>query len=283
MKFKFTFLIFAVAAVAIFFMRQENFVPRTALDIYQHFTDNTEADAIPGLTTETALEIQKHVVYALSENWGGIAGYKAAITNPDIQQKMGIEQPLLGIFLNKMLLESPAVININAATHPFAEADLLVRIKDSAINNAKTDQEILASIDQVIPFIEVPDRLFSTDKPLTADMLMAINTGARYGVMGEPIPMELIENLNLCQVGIVYEEDRSHLKTGACSSLMGNPVNVIRWLRDRLLALNYPLKPGAYLSLGSLTSPVPIKKGRLTAIYTGLGNQQHVSVSVLFK
>ena len=282
MKFKFTILIFAVAAVAIFFMRQENFVPRTALDVYQHFTDKTEADAIPGLTSESALKIQKHVVYALSENWGGIAGYKAAITNPEVQQKMGIKQPLLGIFLNKMLLESPAIININSTTHPFAEADLLVRVKDAAINNAKTDQEILTSIDQVIPFIEVPDRLFSTDDPLTADMLTAINTGARYGVMGEPIPMELIENLNLCQVGIVYE-DRNHLKTGACSALMGNPVNVIRWLRDRLLALNYPLKPGAYLSLGSLTSPIPIKKGRLTAVYTGLGDQQHVTVSVSFK
>jgi len=282
MKFKFTILIFAVAAVAIFFMRQENFVPRTSLNIYQHFIDKTEAQAIPGLTTESALEVQKHVVYALSEDWGGIAGYKAAITNPEVQQKMGIKQPLLGIFLNKMLLESPAIINKNSAIHPFAEADLLVRVKDAAINDAKTDQEILASIDQVIPFIEIPDRLFSTDDPLTADMLTAINTGARYGVMGEPIPMEYIENLNHCQVGIVYE-DRSHLKTGSCSSLMGSPVNVIRWMRDKLLTLNYPLKPGSYLSLGSLTSPIPIKKGRLTAIYTGLGDQQHVMVSVTFK
>ena len=282
MRFKFTFLIFIVAAIAVFFMRQENFVPRTALDIYHHYIDATEADAIPGLTPEAASEIQKQVVYALSENWGGIAGYKAAITNPAVQQKMGIEQPLLGIFLNKMLLSSPAVININSATHPFAEAGLLVRVKSAAINDAKTDQEILASIDHVIPFIEIPDRLFSTEKPLTADMLTAINTGARYGVMGEAIPMENIGNLNHCQVGIVYD-DRSHLKTGACSSLMGSPVNVIRWLRDRLLALNYPLKPGAYLSLGNLTSPIPIKKGRLTALYTGLDDQPHTMVSVTFE
>jgi len=93
MKFKFTILIFAVAAVAIFFMRQENFVPRTSLDIYQHFTDKTEADAIPGLTTESALEIQKHVVYALSEDWGGIAGYKAAITNQDSNRKWASSSP----------------------------------------------------------------------------------------------------------------------------------------------------------------------------------------------
>ncbi len=70
MRFKFTFLIFIVAAIAVFFMRQENFVPRTALDIYHHYIDATEADAIPGLTPEAASEIQKQVVYALSENWG---------------------------------------------------------------------------------------------------------------------------------------------------------------------------------------------------------------------
>ena len=282
MKFKFTILIFAVAAVAIFFMRNENFVPRTSLDIYNNYIDRTEAQAIAGLTPDVAVEIQKHVVYALSENWGGIAGYKAALTNADIQQKMGINEPLLGIFLKKMLLESPAVIKTRSAVHPFAEADLLVRVKDASINDAKTDEEILAAIDQVIPFIEIPDRLFSTDKPLTAEMLTAINTGARYGVMGEPIPMEEIDNLNHCQVGIVYD-DRSHLKTGACSSLMGKPVNVIRWLRDKLLAMNYPLKQGSLLSLGSLTSPIPVKKGRLTAIYTGLGNQPHIAVTVTFK
>jgi 2-keto-4-pentenoate hydratase len=282
MKFKFTILIFVVAAIAIFFMRNENFIPRTALAIYHHYIDKTEADAIAGLTPEAAVDIQKRVVYALSENWGGVAGYKAALTNADIQQKMGIKEPLLGIFLNKMLIKSPAVINTRSAVHPFAEADLLVRVKDASINDAKTDEEILAAIDQVIPFIEIPDRLYSTDKPLSADMLTAINTGARYGVMGEPIAMADIDNFNQCQVGIVYE-DRSHLKTGLCSSLMGKPVNVIRWLRDKLLAMNYPLKKGSLLSLGSLTSPIPVKKGRLSAVYTGLGTQSHVTVSVTFK
>jgi 2-keto-4-pentenoate hydratase len=282
MKFKFTILIFVVAAIAIFFMRNENFIPRTALAIYKHYIDKTEADAIAGLTPEAAVDIQKRVVYALSEKWGGVAGYKAALTNADIQQKMGIKEPLLGIFLNKMLIKSPAVINTRSAVHPFAEADLLVRVKDASINDAKTDEEILAAIDQVIPFIEIPDRLYSTDKPLSADMLTAINTGARYGVMGEPIAMADIDDFNQCQVGIAYE-DRSHLKTGLCSSLMGKPVNVIRWLRDKLLAMNYPLKKGSLLSLGSLTSPIPVKKGRLSAVYTGLGTQSHVTVSVTFK
>jgi 2-keto-4-pentenoate hydratase len=282
MKFKFTFLIFVVAAIAIFFMRQENFVPRISLDIYNNFINKTEADAIAGLTPETALAIQKRVVYALSENWSGIAGYKAALTNPDIQQKMGINEPLLGIFLKNMLLENSAKINISSTVHPFAEADLLVRVKDASINDAKTDEELLAAIDQVIPFIEIPDRLYSTEKPLTADMLTAINTGARYGVMGTAIAMKDIGNFNACQVGIVYD-DRSHLKTGSCASLMGKPVNVIRWLRDKLLAMNYPLKPGAFLSLGSLTSPIPVKKGRLTAVYNGLDSQQAVTVSVTFK
>tara|TARA_R110002095_G_scaffold91883_3_gene80172 strand:+ start:832 stop:1692 length:861 start_codon:yes stop_codon:yes gene_type:complete len=281
-KFKFTILIFIVAAIALFFARNENFIPRTTLDIYHHYINKTEASAVAGLTPEAALDIQKRVVYALSEKWGGIAGYKAALTNPEVQQKMGVSEPLLGIFLDKMLLDSPATIQISSAVHPFAEADLLVRVRDASINEATTDEELLAAIDQVIPFIEIPDRLYSTDKPLTLDMLTAINTGARYGVMGEPIPIEDIENLNWCQVGIVYD-DKSHLQTGRCSSLMGNPVNVIRWLRDKLLKLNYPLKQGTLLSLGSLTSPIPIKKGRLTAVFTGLGSKPHVTVSVTFK
>ncbi|MBV1952293.1 MAG: 2-keto-4-pentenoate hydratase [Cycloclasticus sp.] len=282
MKFRFTFLIFAVFAVAIFIGRQGDFVPRTTLALYDNYIKVDEAEAIPGLTPEVALDIQKRLVYALSEKWGAVTGYKAALTGEAIQQEMGVDEPLLGIFLDKMLLESPATIRLSSAVHPFAEADLLVRVRDNSFLTATTDEELLAGLDQVIPFIEIPDRLFSTDKALNVDMLVAINTSARYGVMGEPIPMEDIDSLNTCQVGIVYD-DRTGLQTGRCDSLMGNPVKVIRWLRDELVKRNYALKKGHLLSLGSLTPPVRVKKGRLTAIYTGLGLEPHVSVSVTFK
>jgi len=282
MRFKFTFLIFGVAAIAVFFMRQETFLPRTALEIYHNYVDRTEAEAIPGLTPEIASNIQKRVVFALSDDWGGIAGYKAALTNPEIQKKLGVDQPLLGFFLDDMILKSPATITASSAVHPFAEADLVVRVKSaSRINAAKTDQEILAALDQVIPFIEIPDLLFSTENPLTADMLLAINTGARYGILGEPIDIRDIHSLKDCQVGIVYD-DKSHFKAGTCSSLMGDPMIVIRWVRDELLRRNLSLKNGSLISLGSLTPAVPLKRGRLTAVYSGL-TEQPVTVSVTIK
>lgn len=281
MRFKFTFLIFAVAAVAVFFMRNETFIPRTAIEIYHNYIDATEAQAIAGLTAESAIEIQKRVAFALSEDWGGIAGYKVALTSSELQQKMGTTEPLLGFFLKDMLLESPASIHMSSAVQPFAEADLLVRIKDASINDAKTDQEILAAIDQVIPFIEVPDLLFSTERPLNADMLTAINTGARYGVMGEPIDIKDVRSLQDCQVGIVYD-DKSHLNIGFCSTLMGNPIKVVRWVRDELLSRNLALKRGSLVSLGSLTPPVPVKRGTLNAVYSHLSHEP-VTVSVQFK
>jgi len=282
MKFRFTIILFVIAAIGLYVARLETMVPRTALNIYHNYIDLTEAEAIPGLTAETALEIQKNVVYSLSENWSGVAGYKAALTNPAIQKKLNVEEPLLGFMLKKMLLQSPATINIKRAVHPFAEADLMVRVADSSINTAQTDAEFMAALDQVIPFIEIPDLLFSKERPLSADMLTAINTGARYGVMGQAIDINHIRNLKDCQVGIVYD-DKSHFKTGSCSTLMGDPIIVIRWIRDKLLSMNLTLKKGNLLSLGSLTAPVPLKKGRLTAIYSQLGDKPYVSVSVDFK
>ena len=62
---------------------------------------------------------------------------------------------------------------------PLYEADLLVRVKDAAINHARTPEEVLQHIDQVIPFIELPDLVVQA-RP--GDHIVCMSNGSFGGI-----------------------------------------------------------------------------------------------------
>ena len=72
------------------------------------------------------------------------------------------------------------------------EADMLVRVKDASINQAKAPMDVLAAIDQVIPFIELPDLVVQAPPQLSGPAVSAINVGARLGVAGKPIAVPAV-------------------------------------------------------------------------------------------
>src|SRR3546814_13668453 len=76
------------------------------------------------------------------------------------------------------------------ASLPRYEADLVVVVGDPTINRAKTPREVLESLAFVRPFIEVPELVVADLSKMTGPVITSINVGARYGVLGEAIPVE---------------------------------------------------------------------------------------------
>jgi 2-keto-4-pentenoate hydratase len=186
-----------------------------------------------------------------------------------------------------MLLLSPATLPVNFGAQGLIEADLLVRIGDSGINDVANPEAVLQHLDAVIPFVELPDPLWSI--PLTASRLVVANCGARYGVMGDPVLLDSggrwRQRLSEVRVDL-YGPDEHLIASGAANTLMGDPLGVVFWLVQRLRSDGVVLKVGDLLSLGSLTRPLAPEPGRYRADYRGLyegGDGQRVAtVSVEF-
>ena len=232
---------------------------------------------------DEAISLQYGLIEHICSHLGRPVGYKAALTNPALQQQFGVNQPILGVLLEKMLLEDHADLPLDYAARPAAEGDLLVRVSDPNINDAETDLELLAGLDVVIPFIELPDLLFAPGTTNQARTLQALNVGARAGVMGTPIPLTAdqatLDRLAAFTVRLV-NQDNLLLGEGKGQDLLGHPIHVVRWMRDTLKAHGDRLREGHLLSLGSVTPLVPLRTGgRLTAFYDGLTPDGPVSVS----
>jgi 2-keto-4-pentenoate hydratase len=238
----------------------------------------------PGLTLDAAYVIQDAYVHDLARTLGPVVGYKAGLTSPETQQRFGVTHPLYGVLLKEMLLPSGSVLPARFGVRPFFEGDLIVRVGSDAITSAETDEDLLATLDAVVPFLELPDLMVSPETPLDGPVLAAINVGGRLGIVGEPVPFPdsaAYVWLGAIRLQVVGAKEQV-LAEGRSDALMGHPLNVVRWLRDALRDAGMPLEHGMLLSLGTVTPLMPPEAGQNLGVrYEGLkeGGPEEIRVS----
>jgi len=226
-------------------------------DLVVFWIGKTPAPAPQVKTIDEGLDFQAKFVAGLEPIVGQPVGYKVGLTSKAVQEKFGVSHPLRGVLLEGMLLKSGATVPAKFGAVPIVEADLLVRVKDDGINSAKTPEEVVKHIDQVIPFIELPDLVLKKGEPLNGATITAINVGARLGVLGEPIEVEPTADFAraLAEMKVYVSMDDKLVMTVPGKAIMGNPLNAAVWLAEDLAKHGQSLKAGDIISLGSFGKP----------------------------
>jgi 2-keto-4-pentenoate hydratase len=222
----------------------------------------------------------------LERRLGPVIGYKAGLTSPAVQKRFNYDQPVWGKLYQGMVLASGATVDAAFGARPLFEADMLVRVRSAAINQARTPIEVLDAIDQVIPFIELPDLVVQAPPKLDGPAISAINVGARLGVAGKPIPVPatraeryaMLTELRDMNV-VVSEGFGFELGRGKGSDILDHPLNAVVWLAQALAKEGLAMKPGELISLGSFSPLLPPKPGlKVSVRYDGLAGAAPVSV-----
>ena len=222
----------------------------------------------------------------LSFQLGEPVGYKAGLTNPAVQKRFNSDAPVWGALYAPMLLQNGAVVPANFGARALFEADMLVRVSSANVNRATTPAEVLAAIDQVIPFIELPDLVVQAPPQLNGAAVSAINVGARLGVMGTPQPVPaaagerrmMLEDLRVMTA--VVSVDGTEVDRGKGSDVLEHPLNAVVWLVKDLARFGIALKPGDLISLGSFSRLLPPKAGSTVEVaYYMLPGTPKVKVS----
>jgi 2-keto-4-pentenoate hydratase len=255
-------------------------------ELANYYLEKKTINNTPNLTLENSFQVQDEFVKTITPTLGKLVGYKVGLTNKQSQNRFNVSTPITGILLEKMLLPNNTQIPVNFGSIPMMEGDLMVRVGNNDINQANTPEEILANLDTIIPFIELPDLVYAPEVKVDAPALIAINVGARLGIMGEEIPLnnqqdwlDKIDKINLT----ITDENNQEIAQGNSGFLLGNPLNVVLWLKNDLQSRGQQLKKGDLISLGTVTPIIPVKKeGKITAKYTGLIVNETVTISISF-
>lgn len=218
----------------------------------------------------------------LAQQLGAPVGYKAGLTNPAVQKRFNVNAPVWGMLYAPMLLKSGATVEAAFGARPLFEADMLVRVADTGINKARTPAEVLRHIDQVIPFIELPDLVVEAPGKLYGAAISAVNVGARFGVMGTPIRVQRTQGFSdqLRDFQAVVKGGGAELDRGKGSDVLEHPLNAVVWLVQDIAREGRALKKGDLVSLGSFSKLLPPKAGLAVEVtYQGLPGNPTVTVS----
>jgi 2-keto-4-pentenoate hydratase len=209
----------------------------------------------------------------------------AAITNPAVQNCFNATAPVWGVLYEPMLLKDGATVEATFGARAPFEADLLVRVSDALITTAKTPGQVLQSIEQLIPAIELPDLVVEAPSKLNVAGVAAINVGARYFVAGTPIAVKRTQAFaeSLASMKVLVMGGGLDLDTGFGRDVLDHPFNALAWLAQDLQKRGLALKKGDLISVGSFAKLMPSKAGQKVEVqYQGLPDNPTVSVKTLF-
>lgn len=220
--------------------------------------------------------------FLVQQTGAKVVGYKAGLTNPAVQKRFNASAPVWGVLYAPMLLGDAAVLDARFGARPLFEADMLVRVADAGINKASSPAQVLRHIDQVIPFIELPDLVVQAPGKLNGAGIAAINVGARLGVVGAPLPVQRTQAFSdaLRDMVVVVNGDGKELDRGKGADVLEHPLNAVVWLVQDLSRQGITLKKGDLISLGSFSKLMPPKPGlSVEVVYQGLPGDPTAKVS----
>ena len=258
-----------------------------AAELFDRFAQKTPA-TLPAITSEADGACSRTKLNALlALQYGKVVGYKAGLTNPAVQKRFGADKPVWGVLYDGMILDDGATVDAAFGARPLFEADMLVRVKSAAINSAKTPMDVLESIDQIIPFIELPDLVVANPATLNGNGITAINVGARLGVAGQPIVAPLFRAERFAMLDalrdmtvVMSDGNGVEISRGKGSDILEHPLNAVVWLAGALSAQGLAMEPGQWISLGSFSPLTPPKPGQKVVVrYEGLPGAMPVSVT----
>ena len=135
--------------------------------------------------------IQDAFVALRADKLGAIAGYKIALTSPQMRKFVGVDEPQAGMMLESTILQSPARVRAADYLRLIIEFEIAVKIgEDLPVADKPFSRERVArSVEAVMPALEIADDRNADYSRLARHPLdlIADNCWNEGAVLGAPV------------------------------------------------------------------------------------------------
>jgi len=131
-----------------------------------------------------------------------------------------------------------------------------------------TAEQVRAAVDVIHPSFEIIET--RGDPVHQMALVVADNGQQRSVIVGAPV--RLAPNVDLAQITARVWLDGQDVATGLGSAVLGNPLNSIEWLAQKLGEYGRRLRPGDIVMTGSFVRQFPLHPGDAAmAEFSGIG------------
>lgn len=193
-------------------------------------------------------------------------GRKVGITSRAVQTWLNVNEPDFGGLLCDMAVPDGGKADITRLLQPRVEGEVAFVLKKSLFGPGVTAAQVVAATDFVIPAIEIIDSRVS-DWKIKIEDTVADNASSGMFVLGSrPMPLSSID---LRTIGMSLRKNGEVVSTGAGAACLGNPVNAVVWLVNKLGEHGISLAPGEVVLSGALGPVSPVVAGDRVSVTLG--------------
>ncbi|HWB51810.1 MAG TPA: fumarylacetoacetate hydrolase family protein [Stellaceae bacterium] len=233
-------------------------------------------DALIPATLDEAYRVREAYEAIEVPRRGPVAGYKIGLTTPIMQRLCGVDEPCYGAMFSSEIRQSPAEVRVADYCRVGIETEIAMRL-GADLPDGGGLARVTEAVESCMAAIEVLEDLKHDYKRLSARSMVAGNVWNAGCVLGAPVGEW--RRLDLAAVTYKLTINGTEIGTGTGADVMGNPLNALSWLADKLAAEGRPLRRGMVVMTGS-TVPIqfPAAGDRAVVEVSGLGQAEFVAV-----
>jgi 2-keto-4-pentenoate hydratase len=222
------------------------------------FRERHAIDILPGELMPSDLDEAYRVRAAFEEiegrrGRGAVAGYKIGLTTPIMQKLCGVDEPCYGAIFATEVHHRRAELATSDYCRLGIETEIAVRLGEDLPEGGDVER-VGKAVESCMAAIELLEDLRHDYKRLTAAAMIAGNVWNAGVVLGAPVADW--RRVDLAQATARLAINGRAIGQGRGGDVMGNPLNALAWLANKLAAAGAPLRAGMIVMTGSM---VPIQ------------------------
>jgi len=214
-------------------------------------------DQYPNMTIAEAYEVQLRSYQTRIKNGDPVVGRKVGLSAKKMQEMFNVDEPVFGHLFASMMVPEGEPISKSRLCKGVLEGEMAFVLKDD-LKGPVTLAKVMASIAGVIPAFEIADTR-CIEKPKKAQDIIADGSGGSMVMLGGQFTP--IDGIDLRQVGLILEKDGEVIATAAAVNVLGNPIQPIVDLVNKLAGYDIGLSAGEFIISGTPHPAVPPEPG----------------------
>ncbi len=228
-------------------------------------------EAHPGFSLAEAYEIQTLVRDEKIRNGRKVIGKKIGFTSQAMRKQFGINQSDYGNLFDDQIFNQGTPIRTMNLIDPRIEGEIAFVLEHDLVGPGITIADVFRATYGIMASIEIVDSRFGTG--IKFEDSIADNASCGGLVLGSSILS--LEGVDLRYLGMFIERNGLLQSSGTAVEVMGNPLNAVAWLANKLAEHNTHLKAGDIILSGAITGAVPVTHGDILNVsFSKLGNIQ---------
>jgi 2-keto-4-pentenoate hydratase len=228
------------------------------------------SEQLPAADIDDAYRIATAVTELKVRDGRIVKGHKIGLTSKAMRELTGASEPDYGTMFDDWFVLEGSSVPRSRMNRPLVEVELAFVLRDRLPGPGVNAVDVIRATDFVLPCIEVvdtrqkghgPNRLVDSVSDAAACALVVLG--------GRPARLT---DLDIRRIGASLSINGTVEQSGVASAVMGNPINAVAWLANKLHDYDVVPEAGHVILSGSFIKAIPFQAGdTVVALFDHLG------------